>query len=284
VFQNPRLSLEGLAFYYRDFYDGLGEELTQTVFSSETTEYRERAKLVSSFATPRRWLDVGAGHGHFCCFARDLLPDTRFEGLDLSESIDHAVKRGWVDRGIRGLFPEVAPKLAAGGERYDVVSMSHYLEHTLDPAAEIEAAARVVAEGGFLFIEVPDPESRLGRLFGKRWLPWFQPQHLHFLSVKNIHRLLVERAFEPVAWHRGEAHQPAEFTYLTLFTLNRIALSADVPWLPPAGAAGRLWRRIVWSGALPLLGVAWLLDHALAPLFRREGWSNTYRVLARRVA
>src|SRR5205823_1793024 len=163
VFQNPRLSIEGLSFYYRDFYDGLGEELTQTVFANEMTEYRARAQLVASFSTPRRWLDVGAGHGHFCCFARELLPETRFEGLDFSESIEHAVRRRWVDRGIRGLFPEVAPKLAAGGERYDVVSMSHYLEHTLDPAAEIDAAARVLAAGGLLFIEVPDPESRLGR-------------------------------------------------------------------------------------------------------------------------
>jgi ubiquinone/menaquinone biosynthesis C-methylase UbiE len=284
VFQNPRLSLDGLSFYYRDFYDGLGEELTQTVFASEMREYRARARLVASVAKPRRWLDVGAGHGHFCCLARDFLPDTRFEGLDLSESIDHAVKRRWVDRGIRGLFPEVAPKLAAGGESYDVVSMSHYLEHTLDPAAEIEAAARVLPTGGLLFIEVPDPESRLGRILGRAWLPWFQPQHLHFLSVKNIQRLLIERSFEPIVWHRGEAHQPAEFTYLTLFTLNRIALSSDVPWRPAAGIAGRAWRRIVWSAGLPLVAVAWLLDHALAPLFRREGWSNTYRVLARRIA
>jgi ubiquinone/menaquinone biosynthesis C-methylase UbiE len=284
VFQNPRLSLEGLSFYYRDFYDGLGEELTQAVFANEMAEYRERARLVSSFSTPRRWLDVGAGHGHFCCFLRELLPETHFEGLDLSESIDQAVRRRWVDRGIRGLFPEVAPELAAVGESYDVVSMSHYLEHTLDPAAEIEAAARVLPSGGLLFIEVPDPESRLGRLFGRGWLPWFQPQHLHFLSVKNIHRLLVERAFEPLVWHRGEAHQPTEFTYLTLFALNRLALSADVPWRPEAGALTRAWRRFVWSSALPLIAVAWMLDHALAPLFRREGWSNTYRVLARRIA
>jgi hypothetical protein len=107
---------------------------------------------------------------------------------------------------------------------------------------------------------------------------------LHFLTVKNLERLLLERAFEPLVWHRGEAHQPAEFTYLTLFTLNRIALSADVPWRPETGAAARVWRRLVWSIALPLVGAAWLLDHALAPLFRREGWSNTYRVLARRIA
>jgi ubiquinone/menaquinone biosynthesis C-methylase UbiE len=282
VFQNPRLSLEGLAFYYRDFYDGLGEDLTQAVFGSETSVYRERARMIAAVAHPRRWLDVGAGHGHFCCFARDVFPETRFEGLDLSESIDEAVRRRWVDRGLRGLFPDLAPKLAEQGERYDVISMSHYLEHTLDPAAEIDAAARVLESNGLLFIEVPDPESRLGRLLGRGWLPWFQPQHLHFLTVKNIERLLTERAFEPLVWHRGEAHQPAEFTYFTLVTLNRLALSSDVPWLPGGGFFTGVWRRIVWGTAPPLIGLAWLLDRAFAPLFRREGWSNTYRVLARR--
>jgi len=284
IFQNPRLSTEGLSFYYRDFYDGLGERLTEAVFGNETREYRARAQMVAAVASPRRWLDVGAGHGHFCCIARELLPETRFEGLDLSESVDHAVRRQWVDRGIRGLFPEVAPKLAAAGESYDVVSMSHYLEHTLDPAAEIEAAARVLPSGGLLFIEVPDPESRLGRVFGRGWLPWFQPQHLHFLTVKNLERLLVERAFEPLVWHRGQAHQAAEFTYLTLVVINCIALPSDVPWRPEAGSLTRAWRRLVWSTTFPLVGAAWVLDHAFAPLFRREGWSNTYRVLARRVA
>jgi ubiquinone/menaquinone biosynthesis C-methylase UbiE len=240
--------------------------------------------MVAAVASPRRWLDVGAGHGHFCCVARELLPDTRFEGLDFSESIDDAVRRRWVDRGIRGLFPEVAPGLAAAGERYDVVSMSHYLEHTLDPAAEIDAAARVLGGGGLLFIEVPDPESRLGRLLGRGWLPWFQPQHLHFLTAENMKKVLVERAFEPLVWHRGEAHQAAEFTYLTLVAINRVALSADVPWLPAAGRVTRGWRRFVWAAAVPLVALAWVVDHALAPLFRRKGWSNTYRVLARRAA
>ena len=174
--------------------------------------------------------------------------------------------------------------MAADGERYDVVSMSHYLEHTLDPAAEIDAAARVLESHGLLFIEVPDPESRLGRIMGRVWLPWFQPQHLSFLTVKNIEQLLTERSFEPVVWHRGQAHQPAEFTYFTLLALNRLALSGDVPWRPETGFVTGAWRRVVWSLALPLIGLAWVLDHALAPVFRREGWSNTYRVLARRVA
>ncbi|MGH7329698.1 MAG: class I SAM-dependent methyltransferase, partial [Polyangiaceae bacterium] len=87
VFQNPRLSIEGLDFYYRDFYDGLGEGLLDTLFSFDSHSYEMRAKIVDGVATPERWLDVGAGHGHFCCIAREHWKNTEFDGLDLSESI-----------------------------------------------------------------------------------------------------------------------------------------------------------------------------------------------------
>jgi SAM-dependent methyltransferase len=284
VFQNPRLSIEGLSFYYRDFYDGLGGEKLEGVFASNPRTYRERAQMVADVAQPKRWLDVGAGHGHFCSVARDVLPETRFDGLDLSESIDDAVSRRWVDRGLRGLFPDLAPELARKGERYDVVSMSHYLEHTLDPRAEIEAAGRVLPEGGLLFIEVPDPECRLGRLLGRQWMPWFQPQHLHFVSARNLERLLREHAFEPLAWHRGQAHQAVDFTFMAFMTLELLARPVDLPWRPPSGVAHRMWRRAVWTAGVPLLLAGWLVDHVAGPLLRREGWSNTYRVLARRMA
>jgi SAM-dependent methyltransferase len=281
VFQNPRLSLEGLDFYYRDFYDGLGEEKLEGLFGFHANPYLARAKIVAGTTTPSRWLDVGAGHGHFCCVAREVWPEARFDGLDLSESIDDAVRRRWVDRGYRGLFPDVAPTIT---EKYDVVSMSHYLEHTRDPAAEIEAARKVLPAGGLLMIEVPDPDSRMGRLLGSYWMPWFQPQHQHLLSVRNLERLLRANDFEPVVWHRGEAHQTVDLTFLAFTLVAQIARPIDLPWRSRTPALVRAWNRVAWWTAIPLIGVSWMLDKLLAPLFRREGWSNTYRVLARRGA
>jgi SAM-dependent methyltransferase len=281
VFQNPRLSIEGLDFYYRDFYDGLGEERLEGIFGSQGNPYVARAKIVAGSTTPARWLDVGAGHGHFCCVARDVWPEARFDGLDLSESIDDAVRRRWVDRGFKGLFPELAPTIT---EKYDVVSMSHYLEHTRDPAAEIEAAAKVLPQGGYLMIELPDPDSRVGRVLGAYWLPWFQPQHQHLLSTRNLERILRANAFEPLVWHRGEAHQTIDLTAFVVTLVSQIARPIDLPWHAPTSLRVRAWHRVTWWAAIPFLGVSWLLDRLLAPLMRREGWSNTYRVLARRTA
>jgi SAM-dependent methyltransferase len=286
------LSLEGLSFYYADFYDGLGEESLDEVFSYG--EYRSRVEMVAQAAPAsfdrhgssrrRRWLDVGSGHGHFCMFSRTVLPDIEFHGLDVSESVEQAAARGWIQRGLRGLFPEVARDLSANNDRYDIVSMSHYLEHTRDPRAEIEAAASVVNPGGLLLIEVPDPESRMGRWFGRLWMPWFQPQHQHFVSAFNLERLLRENAFDPIVWHRGEAHQPNDFALAVMMTVNTLAPRLDLPWRPPSGFGAASRHYVAWCLGLPLLGVGWMIDQVIAPLLRRPGWSNTYRVLARRTA
>ncbi|HEY4245020.1 MAG TPA: class I SAM-dependent methyltransferase [Kofleriaceae bacterium] len=280
IFQNPRLSLAGLDYYYKDFYDGLGEAALEFIFGFGAEPYHQRARMVRDNAKtpPARWLDVGGGHGHFACAARDDLPTTQFDGLDLSESIDEAKRRGWIQEAYRGLFPEIAPTIAG---TYDAVSMSHYLEHTLDPRQEIAAAHTALAPGGSLMIEVPDPEFRLGRMLGRLWLPWFQPQHLNLLSVKNLERLLREAGFEPVEWHRGKAHQRVDLLFAAWLLLDRIAPSTKLPWRWRGGGA-RVFRGVVWTVGSPLIVLGLLGDRVLDPFFSRAKISNTYRVVARR--
>ncbi|HYX38573.1 MAG TPA: class I SAM-dependent methyltransferase [Oligoflexus sp.] len=283
LFQNPRLSIAGLNFYYKDFYDGLGQERSDVVFSHGSAPYVARAKMLKGQAEPRRWLDVGAGHGHFCCVARDQWPGVSFDGLDLNQGVLDAAQRGWIDRAWRGLFPDLVDTLAKEGA-YDVISMSHYLEHTRDPDSEIAAAAKILPQGGHLMIELPDPESRFGQWFGSFWMPWFQPQHQHMLSARNLERLLHKHSFETLTWHRGEAHQPVDFVFSMGLMLNALAPPTDMPWRKPATIFQRLWNKTVFLVCLPIIIVARILDKSMAPLFRRPGWSNSYRVLARRMA
>ena len=278
VFQNPRLSIPGLDFYYRDFYDGLGEEQTEFLFGTSGRAYTGRAEMVRPFTTPRAWLDVGAGHGHFCNLARDSWPDTAFDGLDMSESIEEAARRRWVGQGHRGMFPDLAGELAG---RYDVVSMHHYLEHTREPLEELDAARKVLPAGGFLLIEVPNPSSRLGGLFGKFWVPYFQPQHQHLIPLANLTRALEERGFQIVAVDRGAAHQPADLTGALALTVNAGAPNPKQPWLPQPPARWRQWRNhATMTLALPLFLVTLTLDQLLGLALRRSKGGNAYRVLA----
>ena len=181
---------------------------------------------------------------------------------------------------MRGLFPERAPSLEG---RYDGVSMSHYLEHTTEPLAELEAAHQALRVGGLLMIEVPDPACVLGRSLKSFWLPWFQPQHLHFMSVENLGRSLEERGFEVLDVDRSEAHQSVDFFFAVMILIQRIAPDRAQPWSRPAGPLYGLWRGLVLLCALPLITLAFGLDHLLRPLFTRPGWSNTYRMIAQKV-
>ena len=153
VFQNPALSLAGLDHYYDQFYEGEGEEPWEFAFAAMGGAYRKRTDALARHAEPRAWLDVGTGHGHFCLAARQRWPEAVFDGLDLSESVEEAARRGWIDAGYRGLFPDLADSLSRS---YDVVSMHHYLEHTREPRRELAAAAKALEPGGHLMIEGPD--------------------------------------------------------------------------------------------------------------------------------
>ncbi|MBP2472846.1 SAM-dependent methyltransferase [Crossiella equi] len=280
IFQNPRLTIAGLDFYYRDFYDGLGEVRTDSLFKARGMSYRPRAEMLKPFADPESWLDVGTGHGHFCNAAREVWPETTFDGLDITEGVELAEHRGWVDRGYRGLFPDLAADIM---ESYDVVSMYHYLEHSRDPRQELEAALKVLKPGGHLMIEVPDPESRWGKLLGKWWLPWLQPQHLHFVPIGNLREALTEMGFTVVAEQRGEPHEPIDLIGAAWNAVNHYAPQDDAPWHPSAPTAGqKAGRTAAMVAAAPALLGATVLDRVLSPLSKKYGASSAYRILARK--
>ena len=281
IFQNPRLSEEGLSFYYRDFYDGLLGTTVRNQFDQQSSRYLERAEMLRGVHEPRRWLDVGGGEGQFCAASRRVWPQARFELLDQNEAIGDAVRCGWVDAAYRGQFPSLAQTLES---RYDVVSMSHYLEHTIDPAAEIAAASVVLREEGVLFLEVPDPDCALGRPLGRFWFMWFQPQHLHFVSASNLDRLLRENGFIPLVWHRREAHIPLDFTGAVIIAIGDLGgVPVNFPWRRPLGPTWLRWVPAWILGFVPLL-VAMFAEWALRPLIGPLRLSNVYRVLARKQA
>ncbi|MCE3030248.1 class I SAM-dependent methyltransferase [Streptomyces sp. CMSTAAHL-2] len=282
IFQNPQLTEAGLEFYYRDFYDGLGEQRMSGTFGGRGAMYENRARAMLPYdPAPKTWLDVGTGHGHFCASARTVLPGTSFDGLDFTDGVELAAREGRIDQAHRGAFPDLALELTA---RYDVVSMFHYLEHSTDPDRELRAAHEAVRPGGHLLIEVPDPDSRYARLLGRWWLPWLQPQHLHFIPVGNLRRRLTELGFTVLAEQHAEPHDPVDLLAAVWLALDHAAPREDAPWLPePPGPLRRALRGALLLAGVPALLTATLLDRlAIRPLAQRLHLANAYRLVARR--
>jgi SAM-dependent methyltransferase len=279
-FQNPALTSEGLDFYYRDFYDGLGAANMEMLFGTKGSRkrYESSARALLPFGARHRWLDVGTGHGHFPEAARAVHPDTVFDGLDLGEGVEDGVRHGRIAEAHRGLLTELAPKLEA---RYDTVSMFHYLEHTTDPRAELTAARTVLAPGGHLIIEVPDPECAMSAILGRWWLPYFQPQHLHLMPLANLRRELEALGYTVVAVERRDPHIPVDLVGAVALMLGHYLPFADEPWraAPPSRLQRKARTALFWS-AVPALAGVYGLEQLLAPLLCRTRFSNAYRIVA----
>lgn len=53
---------------------------------------------------------------------------------------------------------------------FDVVRMSHVLEHVPDPMAELKRIREILKDDGLLVIMLPNIGSALARHFGERWM------------------------------------------------------------------------------------------------------------------
>jgi SAM-dependent methyltransferase len=135
-------------------------------------------------------LEIGCATGELAAATRERLSIGRYEAIELSPAGDAA--RARVDvlhaRPLRDL-------LAGGGlgDPFDLVLMSHVLEHIQDPVAEIAAIERVLKPDGALFLEIPNGA-------GHRRLPIDDNRsHLHFFSVTSLTRVLAKSGLETVA-------------------------------------------------------------------------------------
>jgi hypothetical protein len=194
--------------------------------------------------------------------------------------VAEAAEKGWVDTAHQGWFRDLAAELTG---RYDVISMFHYLEHVLDIRAELDLVAAVLPPGGLVQIEVPNPESRL-RILRGWWVQWFQPQHLHFAPLPNLLTALRERGLRPVSVQFADAHIPVDVTCALLSMFAVASPEPRLPWLTIRGSKARwAYHKFMWAKVCPkVLPWAYKADAALAPLVRRTGDANLYRVLARK--
>ena len=280
TFQNPRLTPEALDAHCRDLHDGLGPAAAERILGARHSPRRHRAAAdaLLRFGEPESWLDVGTGRALFPAVAKEVHPYIAFDGLDAGAVVELAVADGHIEEGHRGTLPALAPRLAG---RYDAVSMFHHLEHTADPRAELRAAREVLRPGGHLIVETADPESRSAALLGRWWVGHLQPQHLHLIPLRNLHRALEDLGYTVIAAERRAAHVPHDLTAALLLALGSPPAVGAPPCGGRPGTSRRLLRAVLPRAAAPAVAAARAADHLLAPLARRTRFANAYRIIAR---
>ncbi|MEO7027643.1 MAG: class I SAM-dependent methyltransferase [Caulobacteraceae bacterium] len=156
--------------------------------------YEQQVRFFAPFAgSAPRILELGCATGELAHVARQILPVARYDGVEMSPAREQA--RPHLD----ALHTEPLSVLIENGFQgeYDVVAMSHVLEHLRDPAVELRAMKQVLAPGGAIFLEVPNRS-------GHPRLPIDDNLcHLHFFSPSSLTRLLANEGLESAAVATG---------------------------------------------------------------------------------
>lgn len=78
-----------------------------------------------------------------------------------------------------------------GGRQFDVVLLSHVLEHCIDPIAALQNVNRLLTPGGTTIIEVPNNAALGAEIFGPGWFFADIPRHLQFFTERSLEDALA---------------------------------------------------------------------------------------------
>jgi 2-polyprenyl-3-methyl-5-hydroxy-6-metoxy-1,4-benzoquinol methylase len=178
---------EELASWYAEYYTHALEPDRPRLWSRLWPTPRRRREMTQlrSYFSARgsgRLLDVGTGAGdRLVQFA-----DAGWEvvGQDLDPKAGHLAK----GRGIAVHHCSVE-ELIEREEPFDLIGLTHVLEHATDQAALLRSCMAMLAPGGTLCVVAPNAGSLGCLLFGRWWFGLEQPRHLAIPTVESMQRL-----------------------------------------------------------------------------------------------
>jgi 2-polyprenyl-3-methyl-5-hydroxy-6-metoxy-1,4-benzoquinol methylase len=172
-------------------------------------------------------------------------------GCSRGEFLRAASRQGWAVEGVE-VDPDTAAiardytrarimvgsgfECLAAGSAYDLIVMSHWLEHVRNPGEQLLLARDHLRPGGKLLIRVPNADCVSARYLRENWSWFIPPIHLHYFtrdSMVEVAKKLGFRSVEVRTCQGDSLSLPVELiTRMGLRTLNwkaRGAVSASGP-------------------------------------------------------
>ena len=138
--------------------------------------------------SPNAVLDVGCGNCGFlhmldrggwetygCDFDDDVLLSHTNHSLHLRKGLSSA----WSDH----------------SNFFSCIVCSHVLEHLHDPLSELKCFFNLLKPGGFVYLELPNVNSSVFKIYGQDWLGLDVPRHLSLPSLSQLKASLQDVGF-----------------------------------------------------------------------------------------
>jgi len=249
VYQSPRMTEAESATFYANEYRVLQEGSRDPTLRNMTAQ-KERASLMLEFIRPVvpaviRHLDIGCSLGILLQTVSRAYQDQAV-GVEPGEAHRLAAAKAGLM-----VFPSLEELEKSGQARFDLVSLSHVLEHLYNPVEYLtHLRESLMTPDGWLLLEVPNLYSHDS----------FEVAHLFAFSPHTLREVLARSGFEIVRFKQhGRPNSAILPLYLTL--LCHPAAHVELQPVRPEHfvtlkrRSGFLWRWIL-SKLLPAR--AWL--------------------------
>jgi len=197
VYQNPRIDVRHIERFYDDEYIAHRKKsdwgpLTRFYNAAMERHDLRKVGIVRRYLNLTRAsevLDVGCGAGTFLTKIKTLYGATT-TGVDFKD-LSHLPGFDQIEFHC-GLFYDQE----IGAERFDLITMWHFLEHDYEPLRTLNKARSALKADGRMIIEVPRLDSMTYRLYRERWPGLQAPQHTVLFSKESLLRFIKKAGFE----------------------------------------------------------------------------------------
>jgi len=150
----------------------------------------QRLKKLKRIKSNGSLLDIGCGRGYFLKSAAES--GYSVHGIDIaSRPIKYAQRMYQLSADTRSL-----QDLIASGQRYEIITLFHVLEHFSDPYASLRYVHDLLTENGLCMIEVPNYHSLKFVISKNKWSGGNHPlYHRTFFTNRTLQQSLQKTGF-----------------------------------------------------------------------------------------
>jgi SAM-dependent methyltransferase len=152
-------------------------------------------------------LDIGAAKGGVLVeFQRKGY--RQLFGVDASVACVKSIVAHGIEACVGSLEDE---RWAMEPRQFDLVILSHVLEHVFDVAAGLASARRRLAPGGTIYVEVPDASRYNVEGFPPYY--FFDPEHINHFDLDSLRQMAANEGLVLARWEAKELDVGAASTY-----------------------------------------------------------------------
>ena len=248
-FVHPRPAWKSLLGWYGPEYytGGIRDDRGQIVgyenYSQQGPQDAERVFAWLARACPelrgKRVLDVGCARGYLAQLL--IRAGAEVEGVEMApDALSHL-------SGIGIRIHSCLQDAAVQAGNFDLVVMSEYLEHTLDPMEELRLVHTCLRQKGCLAITVPNGSQLCVHTYGVEYHSFTAPVHLQVFTLESLRRairgLFVARRWQAYSLNLQNP-LPRLFLRCLGITTDRIHFDGTAEVYACPGSAAKLALRI----------------------------------------